>query len=1044
MPSLQNLEKFKRELASYGDEPEILKARGERPEELAPPAESPAPPRPTAPSPGLADSPRAPRRTVEVERGGAQPGLVDVDNPAQPREEGQPESDFFLDDFLKAEESAEESELTSVPGLVDLEGGEPPPGEAEGESSGVGDGFDLEGLDEPESPVLPEEAAEAGGAELEAPPSVEKAPDTSDDDLFFTIPSFDAPGPGAPAAPSESSGEEAFEPEEPPPDSFDSAELGDLGGIGVEEPSPGAEVERVELPPDLGAFEPPGDLGVAEEPVVPEESFEMPEGISFDEPGPAGEEEAPAPPSEEATGASGEAPVQDEIEMPFETEAEAEESASVGDVEAPRQERRPQAAPSGGEDFELDEFNLGDIGEQFGASEPEEGAASSDEELNPALSVRGGEPSSGGVELSDRDFRALQATLARLPQNLRLAIEELIGEKGLSGTQLVELVDLLVGGASAKEIAALTGRITGVRIRVPAQYEKKTGLAFEEERDTFSYRFRRNILPVLRGFLLAAAAIALLVFLGYRFVYRPASAYLLYSAGYRELVNDRFVSANQLFDRGVRRWQIKNWYYRYAEGFAQKNQYAFAADKYDALLRSYPDDRKGIFDYADLESKVIGNYPKAEELVNRILSKNMYDYQGLLAAGDNYLAWGALDPSKYEEARRDYATILQKYGIKNEILFRMLRYFIRTNNYPGVESLEKRFQADKSLRVDPEAYAELGGYLISQNRLEDVRDILFRAKNVDSRLPEVHYNLARYFKRVGDFGEESVALENTLFYLRRSLPLTRERLGMLVDTFDRVGESHYRKKEYLDAEQAYLEGIRRYESALAQNQLQPSAQFGKLYSDLGDLNYYVSGDYDQALALYRTAETNLYTSTDLKYKEGYVNYRDGRYEPALLDFYNAAGTYSTNLNLMFATANTLFERHDLFAAQGYYNGVLDALELKRENRTDFAPSSNVQDRELLTDMMMTYNNLGVTLNLLGRQSEDSAKYSQALVNFTRSMEAFDQLSRDPLTMRGTQSVSLAALNTKEILFPLPGYELQIYADLPMDPQAPGFQSTAAP
>ncbi len=686
------------------------------------------------------------------------------------------------------------------------------------------------------------------------------------------------------------------------------------------------------------------------------------------------------------------------------------------------------------EEPEADEFGLGDINEQLGLGEE----PSDEEALNPAQAIgEGGErPGARGpaapFQLSDRDFRALRATLSSLPRNLRLAVEELIGERRLEGAQLRALVDLLVSGASAREIAALTGRILGRRIVVPTAYAKRTGIEFEAEKGTFAYRFRQNILPILRTFILAGLAIALVIFLGYRFIYRPLHALTLYELGYRDIQRNEFIRANDYFDRGVLEWRLKSWYYRFAEGFVNKKQYAFAAAKYDALLRAYPGDRKGIFDYARMESAILGNYAKAEELLNLILKVHMFDREGLLAAGDNYLAWGSVDPSKYELARRDYAILLQKYGVSNEVLFRMLRFFIKTDNFREVERLEQRFQADKSIRVDPIAYAELGGYLIGKGKLGSVRDILMRALSVDHSLPETHFNLARYFKAMGDSTEESKALQNTLYFLQRSGPLTRNRLAIMIETYDLIGENLYGQRRYLDSEQAYVKGISLYESALDQDQIRPEAKFGRLYYDLGDLNYYESGNYADALRLYQKAEANRYTSPELKYKEGYIYYRNGDYASALLAFYVAAGNFSTNPALLYATANTLFKRGDFFAAEGYYDNLLNSLEQQRSEITNFQPNEIPEDRALLNNLMKVYNNLGVTMNQIGRRSADPAKYSQALVDLTKSSESFDQLTRNPTTMERAEAINLAFINTKYVLFPIRGYELQIYNDLPKD------------
>ena len=1152
MPSLQNLEKFKKELNGLGNEPEVLARRGERLEDVPPPqdeeselsaglealpsesepnpaeetapdlppsarrappsvpspAES-APPAPEAATGGLVDYARRPRGGSGLlrratERSEASPlGLAEAGRPSaesaagaaafpaeerpEPPSEPAAEEDssgLFLDDFLRSEGEVEESELTAIPTAAEQPS--PPPADVE-------PGSDEElffTVPSPEQLAGEEEApptSEAGAEEmpdsseltagLGAAPEVEEAAPPEAEVAFEGFgeetPELSGLGaePGAEPEPAVEAGPApgaSTEPEQAEEELF--AGLGDLGDLGafeenppageVEEAEPGAETEAYtegpvdtgsELtaggPPDEGAdrrtasvdseVAPPAEGAPDREVEEPsDQSFEMPEA-DFGEIDLGGADDTTGFGDELSS--LGDLQLGDEFSPPEEsagrTGGGAQRPAVLGGTRAGGS--APSSEPPE-EEPEVDEFGLGDISAQLGLGVEEEPSA--EEALNPASAIgqeggRSGARRPGAEEpfqLSDRDFRALRATLSSLPRNLRLAIEELIGERGLEGRQLRSLVDLLVSGASPREISAVAGRILGRRIAVPATYAKRTGLEFEVEKGTFAYRFRQNILPILRTFLFAGLAIALAIFLGYRFVYRPLHALTLYGLGYADLQRNEFIRANDYFDRGVVEWRLKNWYFRYAEGFVDKKQYAFAAAKYDALLRAYPGDRKGIFDYAHMESAILGNYPKAEELLNLILKVHMFDREALLAAGDNYLAWGSEDRNKYELARRDYAILLQKYGVNNEVLFRMLRFFIKTDNFREVERLEQRFQADKSIRVDPIAYAELGGYLIDKGRLGSVRDILMRALAVDRSLPEIHFNLARYFKATEDNAEEAKALQNTLYFLQRSGPLTRERLAIMIETYDLVGENLYRQKRYLDSEQAYVKGINLYESALDQDQVQPEAKFGRLYSDLGDLNYYESGNYANALRLYQKAEANRYRTPELKYKEGYIYYRNEDYAAALLSFYVAAGNFSTNPALLYATANTLFKRGDFFAAEGYYDNLLNTLEQRRSEITNFQPNENSQDRALLDNLMKVYNNLGVTMSQIGRRSADPAKSSQALVDLTKSSESFDQLTRDPSTMQRAQAINLSFINTKYVLFPIPGYQLQIYNDLPKD------------
>ena len=478
--------------------------------------------------------------------------------------------------------------------------------------------------------------------------------------------------------------EEASEPPEAPEEGVGAEEIGsafgaegmDVGLGPFEAEVEGGDMGPLEGGPEEFGAEPPTAEPAGAEPLLTPDELGLPEEAGFEE---MGESEGEAPEASE-----GRAPLPPEATL------------SAGEVAPPAEGDMAGSAGAAGE--ELGDFSLGDIGEQFGLSGDE---SVSEEELNPALAVgpgarqapetaaassraptaAGEAPTGGGagptgeetpISLSNRDFQALQRTLSQLPRNLRIAVEELIGEHELSGRELEQLVGLLVRGASARAIADSAGRIIGRRIEIPVQYERKTGREFEEERGTFAYRFRTNILPILRVFLVGAAVLALMVFLVYRFIYNPIYAYTVYARGYGQLQSDNFLQANTDFSKASGIWEIKGWYYRYAQGFIERHQYNFAADKYNELLSIWPADRTAIFDYANMESKILQDYKKAEQLLSILLNKNMYDFQALLAAGDNYLRWGAIDPSMYGKARLDFATLLQHYGVRNEVLFRMM------------------------------------------------------------------------------------------------------------------------------------------------------------------------------------------------------------------------------------------------------------------------------------------------------------------------------------------------------------------------------------
>ena len=683
------------------------------------------------------------------------------------------------------------------------------------------------------------------------------------------------------------------------------------------------------------------------------------------------------------------------------------------------------------EDLEIDEFDLGDLGQDFGVLE-EDISISVDTEPEPSVpELAEGEEEE--FEIEEKSFERVKATLQNLPRNLKLIIEEEIGEKGLKGPTLKKLIDALAEGKSPKEIASITSKIIGKKIKIPANYSKRTGSDFEEEKDSFQYALIHKILPLLKIFLISSLIITGISFFSYKFIYRPVHAYLLYNRGYEQLEESNFNRSADIFDQAFDKYKMKKQFYRYADGYIESNQWEFARNQYDKLLINYPFDKKGTIDYATMEFEKLTDYEHSTEILNNFLSNDKFqrDYEALYLLGDIYLEWGWEDKLKYEDARLAYAKIMSTYGLENKILFRMLRYFIRTDNAKEVEILKRRFQLDKEQDIDPLAYAELAGYQIDRRNIDDVEELLFRAKDVDKSIPEIHYQLARLFNITDEGLEEDKALNKTLLHLKNIQTLNRRKREIKIDTYRRQGERFYIKEEYLQAEEVYHKGIDLLKESRERNIIKGTARvYGELFADLGHIYYYISENPDNALNLYETAEKEGFYSSEIHYNKGNIRYRSGEYRQALLDFYNSAGSFSVNTNLLQATANTLYQRNDFFAAQGYYNHLLDILEMKISREFSIRIDQREDHRMMVESLMKAYNNIGVTLYGLFERTGDPSKFSAAMLSFTRSNEYFDSLTRDPETLNRTDMINLASLNQRKMLYPIPNYELQIFAEIP--------------
>jgi tetratricopeptide (TPR) repeat protein len=444
-----------------------------------------------------------------------------------------------------------------------------------------------------------------------------------------------------------------------------------------------------------------------------------------------------------------------------------------------------------------------------------------------------------------------------------------------------------------------------------------------------------------------------------------------------------------------------------------------------------------MLDYAKLETEQT-KFPKSEELLRKILDQDALDYDALLASGDNYLEWAKRDERYYDNARDAYVRILRgKDGARDEPWLHMLRYHMRTDNLAEVERIKSMFESDKRKKIDPVIYTELGGYLIGRGKLDDVKSILSRSMKAKRDLPETYYNFSRFFKETGDSVKEREALSFTLHYLNEAHS-TPERLAVRINTHNRIGEIHYEGGEHLNAEKEFQKAMKLIRDGAERKLLPQDPAFGQVFYNSGDIHYYVHRNLDVSEALYKEARNYGFENTELNYKLGYINYVGGDYGNALLEFYQIASQYRNNRNLLYSIANTLYNRNDFFAAQGYYNRLLDHLEDQQSKIPLLRPQEDAQHRSLIEILMKTHNNLGVTLKKLSESPRNPEKETQSLVSLTRSSQFFDVLSRDPETLSRGQTKNLAYLNTRGILYPQADFIPQIYRRIPKDSAAAHF------
>ncbi|MDR1931730.1 MAG: hypothetical protein LBQ57_02795 [Spirochaetales bacterium] len=1070
MPLVEEIQPFIATLNSLGHEPEVVARSGESlepfvipggglPEELAGLLRSSAPAahREEAETPAGDEPETPPEDSLDFSFAGDEP------------EAGTTEEDPLVQQDISGLFGG--SEDFSLPDM-------PPDEEETGEPASGG--FSVEGLDDftfPDS--LPGEEADT------------QAPASGGLDLDdFTFPDIDAPQPEADMPGEQSAAETPSDeaagaalPEESERDGFEVPEAVDDFTISDMEDEPAAKSADAEdiladfsfpdmQTPDLGeeeAEESPeaseetkktdGDAPEADMDFLTDFMTDRPESRGGDD---SGEDDFAMPelPQEDSgTETSGEDAIEELEDVPEEEESpeETDDFSFDNGIELPGAEEDEFPAEGGEQETAAespassDDFSLGDFGADFGI---QEGKPAADETaINIPQDASKVIDAGSAFSLSEEDFRRMQETLQGLPLNVKIVVEELIGDKKADETAQKNLIRMLVKGAPIKNIAATAGKLAGRTLTIPKGYAKSSGTAWEAEKGSFAYFLRETFLPVFKIAATAVLAAGLLFFLGYKFIYKPILAHTLLSRGYEMIEDDRFREGNELFTEGYAEWPFKEWYFRYAETFIRKKQYQLAREKYERLISEYDDylDAKGVrterkkdeyfvracVEYARFESVLLENFEGAERILRRLLEADMYNYAGLLEAGDNYIRWAEYDEKrfydKYEEARKSYATALGAYGDNDEILFRFLDVFIHTDNRPEVLRIKNYFEANPKKAVDPVRYAELGGYLLDKNEgVAEVRQILFRALQADKTVADIHYHLARFYNKREEPDDERLALNNAAHLYGAMQPVSRRGLWRLVDTYGRSGQLYVKQKSFLEAEGEFKQGIERYEDGVKKTLLKKDANLGRLYSELGDIYYYQSGDLEAAYLQFSKAEDSLVADPVLYYKKGFIRYAQEDYFEALREFARTEEAFPSSRNLLFALGNANYMRNNFSVAEGYYSFLTERLEADKRRAGELIPDDRASDRALISNLIKTYNNLGVILYKMGERTGDVRSASRAMVLWTNSSELSENYTRERETMVRRDTKNLAYLNLRQILNPLPNYELQIYQPLPRD------------
>ncbi|MCR5253776.1 MAG: hypothetical protein K6C98_08700 [Treponema sp.] len=647
--------------------------------------------------------------------------------------------------------------------------------------------------------------------------------------------------------------------------------------------------------------------------------------------------------------------------------------------------------------------------------------------------------------LSDAQYKVFLKNFSEYPLNVRLAFENLIVQDEFTDDAEFEVIEKILNKAPARQVASMLEKMLDISIPVPRDFEHRSAEEYEAYKKSLSYQLRNRIIP---GFIVGCAMILVGIGLfnfGKNCIYKPLKANSLYKQGYALLKAEEYPQSEIKFDEAVKYRLSRGWFFNYARGYREHKQYQRAEKMYQNILMCFRHDKEAGLEYADMELNDLVNYERAEEIVRReVLDYHINDADGILELGDIYLEWGTeKDPEKLELAREQYASLMQLYKPNSIYLARMMRYFIRSDKLRQVLEIRQNFDENKEKSLPPEDWTELSGYLLNKYygplpasqeylrfQIDGLRRLLLTAAHANSANPVALYNLSKYYVLSNENERIEPTLKNTLKTFNAASSLKRRDIYKYIDTYKLLGEYYEANGEHVQAQEQYAEGISLYTQERDNAGFEGNKDIGKLYEDMADLKYFISADYDDALKNYMSSVELENDSPQIRYRIGFIQYNNDNLAEALGSFMKAGDGNVKETNLMLAMANTLSLRGDDYAAEGYYNQLVQRLDQEVLERQMVFPQVNDSDYDIVNTYLSAANNYGVSLYRLAKRTGNSSLNAKSIVQFQQSVRAWDALTRNQNTLLRLGGTNLAEQNIKYVTHNFSEYEPAIYTEIP--------------
>ena len=648
------------------------------------------------------------------------------------------------------------------------------------------------------------------------------------------------------------------------------------------------------------------------------------------------------------------------------------------------------------------------------------------------------------TSLSEAEYKTFKENLQHYPLNLKIAIQEVIVKNEFTDDAIFGLIEKVLQKSTARQVSSFMSKYLDIYVDVPRDFEKRSVEQYAAYKQSLEYQLKNRLVPALIIGTAAALLLGAASFLIHNFVYKPIKAEGLYKEGYALLEENLYVQSEELFNEAVYYNPVKKWFFTFAEGYREKKQYERSRTMYNRILARYKNDKKAGMSLAEMELYDLANYSQAEEVIKRkVLDYHVNDKDAMLLLGDVYLEWATeKDPALFPQAYDQYMDLIDLWGRKDAYLQRLLRYFIRIDNLREVLPLKAYFLPKKKV-LESQDLIELSGYLFDKlygdlpprdeflrSEIEDVRLLLERALEADPSVPEAHYNFARYFLESKNFSNAKSFLKSALDLFEMADERKAKRILKQIHSYSLLGELYVEEQEFLLAEESYAKGIRLFEKEKEMSFLEPNKDVGKIYANLADIDYFISGDLQYAKQNYENAIANTYDNASVRYKIGFIQYTNKKYAEALGSYIKASDEKPEDYHLLLALGNSLFYRGDIFASQAYYERLLELVDLQRTRLGIMFPQVRADHADLVTMYLHASNNLGVVLSKRAKSTGDSNLNADAMLYLTESLRAWDALTRNQETMIRLEGSNLAQQNIKYLTNPLSDYDVSIYSGIP--------------